>query len=173
MIPFISQYLALPSEWQERGCGIVALKIVLDYWHSKDENNTSLPLEDILELALALGAYKEGIGWSHSGLAELAAQLGYRAWNRDLPHEFKGVTPTQAIMILREDIANGPVLVSIWKNYDPTQKGGHIVVAHAMNTHEIAVIDPEKKDEADGRYTMTIADFEKGFKMRSICVLPG
>lgn len=172
-IPFISQYLALSDEWQERGCGLVALKIVLDYWHSKNENNITLPLADLLELALALGAYHEGIGWSHAGLAELASQLGYRAWNRDLPHEFKGVNATQALIVLREDIVNGPVLVSIWKNYDKEQKGGHIVIAHAVNENEIAVIDPEKTDEADGRYNVTVADFSNGFKMRSICVLPG
>lgn len=171
-ISFISQYTALPKEWGSRGCGLVALKIVLDYWHDINEKNVTLPLPDLLTLALTLGAYKDGIGWSHAGLAELAAGLGYHAWNRDLPREFQGVVASQALFVLREDIASGPVLVSIWKNFNPEEKGGHIVIAHAINDDEIALIDPEKTQEADGRYTISIADFKKGFKMRSICVLP-
>ena len=170
--PFISQYSALSSEWAHRGCGLVALKIVLDFWHNQDTKNLTLPIEVLLERALALSAYREGIGWTHAGLTSLARALGYEAFNRDLPSEHPAVSIDGALSILQSDLLYGPVLVSIWKNFDPIQKGGHIVIVNKVEGEVFSVIDPEMKDEVGGRYDKDRFSFAQGFKMRSICVFP-
>lgn len=171
-LPFISQYSALPSEWGSRGCGLVALKIALDYFHELDNNNQTMPLPQLLETALSSGAYREGIGWSHSGLVHLALGLGYHSWNRDLPKEQAGVTLEQAMNVLKEDVLHGPVLVSVWKSFDPSQKGGHIVVVYKILDGLVSFVDPEKDNEVEGRIEMSAERFAQGFKMRSICLLP-
>lgn len=170
--PFISQYASLPPEWASRGCGLVALKIVLDYWHGEDERNQSIPLFELLERGLASGAYLKGIGWRHAGLAHIATELGYEAFNRDLPKEQEEITAEKAMEVLKADVEKGPVLVSIWKNFDPQQKGGHFVVIHDISDGVVRLVDPEKENEAEGRMDIPKALFIRGFKLRSICLIP-
>lgn len=169
--PFISQH-SLSEEWAYRGCGLVALKMVLDHWNLQDERNRTVPVEELLRSAIVLGAYREGVGWSHSGLVEVAKSLGYDAFNRDLPKERPGIIPGDALMVLAEDIARGPVLASVWKNFDPEQKGGHIVVVYGVGEERISFLDPEKQSEQEGKVECMKKDFLNGYKMRSICVTP-
>ena len=66
-VPFVSQYADLGRhEWRARGCGIASLKMVLDFY------GTHILLEELLSVGLELGAYREGIGWSHGGLVSIA-----------------------------------------------------------------------------------------------------
>lgn len=169
--PFISQY-SLREEWAYRGCGLVSLKMVFDHFNRRDPRNLTVPMEELLRSAILLGAYREGIGWIHTGLVEVAISLGYDAFNRDLPKERPGILPDDSLLILTEDIARGPVLVSVWKNYDPEQKGGHIVVAYGINEERVLILDPEKQREQEGKLELSKKDFLKGYKMRSICVTP-
>ena len=169
--PFISQH-SLREEWAYRGCGLVSLKMVLDHWNLQDERNRTIPMEELLRSAILLGAYREGVGWSHVGLVEVAKSLGYDAFNRDLPKERPEILPDDSFPILAEDTAKGPVLVSMWKNYDPEQKGGHIVVVYRIEKDRIFILDPEKQSEQEGKVEFLKKDFLSGYKMRSICVMP-
>ena len=173
MIPaFISQYATLPPEWGSRGCGLVALKIVLDYWHAIDAQHQTLPLPQLLAEALKDGAYLNGVGWTHSGLASQGNKLGYVSFNRDLPKEHEGMSDSDALDMLKHAVQGGPVLVSVWKGFDPAQKGGHIVVVHEIADGFVRLIDPEKENEAEGYVLMPIEQFGKGFKQRFICLSP-
>ena len=72
-VPFHSQYEGLTDpHWQWRGCGIVALKMVLDYWNGLNGANRTAPTEALLHAGLEAGAYRDGIGWTHGGLVALA-----------------------------------------------------------------------------------------------------
>lgn len=170
--PFISQYATLPPEWGSRGCGLVALKIVLDYWHSVDRRHQTFPLSQLLIGALEDGAYLNGVGWTHGGLAAQGSKLGYKSFNRDLPREHEGMSNSDALDILKKAVLGGPVLVSVWKGFDQAQKGGHIVVVYEISGGYVHLIDPEKESEAEGRTEMSVEQFSKGFKQRFICLSP-
>jgi hypothetical protein len=62
-LPFLSQH-QLPDPWKLRGCGITAMKIILDYWNQIDQENQTETIERLIDRAVASGAYLEGIGWA-------------------------------------------------------------------------------------------------------------
>ncbi len=170
--PFHSQYRELPEEWRHRGCGLVALYSVLEYWE-KERGRSALPtLPDLLEEGIEDGAYIDGIGWSHVGLASLARRNGYEAWNRDLPKESPELAPDEAFGLLAVDISRGPVLASVWKNYDPEEKGGHIVIVYDTRGDQVMVLDPEATSESAAYGIVDRARFLRGWKRRYICALP-
>src|SRR6266540_2358043 len=57
-VPFFSQYSDIKSHlWQYRGCGIVALKMILDFWHKNNKDLPSPAVENLLKEGLTAGAY--------------------------------------------------------------------------------------------------------------------
>ena len=173
-VPFLSQYEGIrDSDWQWRGCGIVSLAMVLHYWHAVDPANRNAGVTELLERGRELGAYREGIGWSHAGIAELARQYGYRAYNRDLaPNGRTPMSVSEALEELRRDVSHGPVLASVFEGLDPERGGGHIVVVTGMDDDLISFNDPEQNVEREGRRILAIRSFGRAFKRRTICIIP-
>lgn len=59
------------DSWTMRSCGIASLRMVLDGFGKNVERHGPM-----IEKGEAAGAYKEGVGWIHWGLAKLAAEYG-------------------------------------------------------------------------------------------------
>ena len=67
-VPYHSQYdPSIPEEWRPRSCGIAALHMALSVKHPG-----VCQTWDLIQEGLAVGAYKQGVGWVHSGLVNLA-----------------------------------------------------------------------------------------------------
>lgn len=172
IIPFTSQK-NLDENWRHRGCGITALKMMLDYWRTEFPLEHTLPLPELLLLGVNRGAYVEGIGWTHAGLASLARELGYEAFNRDFG--IKGKTPKSgkdAFAILKRDVASGPVIASIWKDFTPKGRSGHLVVVTRISASHIEYIDPEEVSVKKASKSVSHQRFTAGFRHFSIVVRP-
>lgn len=173
-VPFVSQYHDLADpEWQWRGCGIVALKMVLDYWHGRDDRNRTIGLDELHKKGLGIKAYKNGIGWSHAGLVQLGRDLGYEAYNRDWAPG--GPTPKDsdaAWEALKLELKNGPVLGSVYSGFKRSRGGGHIVVLAGETDGLVFLNDPEERNEQEGRKAFAIPVFRKAFKRRYIVIRP-
>lgn len=173
-VPFLSQYTDLGDhQWRARGCGIVALKMALDFWHSRDPVNRTGSLDELLRDGIAIGAYREGIGWSHGGLAALARQYGYEAFNADWAPN--GPTPKSAAdawEALLAELADGPVLASVWSGLDPDRGGGHIILITGFSDDLAAFNDPEERTEWEGRKLMAPERLLRAFKRRYVVVRP-
>jgi len=173
-VPFLSQYADLGHhEWRARGCGIVALKMALDFWHARDGRNRTVPLDALLQDGIAEGAYRAGIGWTHTGLAALARAYDYEAFNADWAQN--GPTPKspeEAWQALLGELAAGPVLASVWSGLDPERGGGHIVVVTGFADDLVAFNDPEERTEREGRKLLALNSFLRAFKRRYVVVRP-
>lgn len=128
--PAYSQYTHVSDpEWQYRSCGIVALLMVMEALAQKDLTTP----DALIQEGLALGAYKEGIGWYHRGLANLAATYGFTASN----HDWSKVSAAEAQESLLKELVHGPVIASV-----TTDKGGHLIVVESVIGDDVVTHDP-------------------------------
>src|ERR1043166_6349013 len=142
-VPFSSQYTDLGHhEWRARGCGIASLKMAMDFYRPGPS------LDELLTVGREIGAYREGIGWSHRGLVELARRYGFEGFNADWAE--KGPTPKtvqESCELLLAELQKGPVLASVFAGLDPERGGGHIVVVTGFQDGLIFFNDPEQLSE--------------------------
>lgn len=155
-----SQHLDLShDEHKLKGCGIASLGMLLG---DKITN-----LDELYHLGLDQGAYLPGVGWRHAGLANLAKHFGFKnSYNLDLAKESLDV----ALNKLKEELKQGPVLASVFTNYEPGHKEGHIVVLLSLTDDQAEVLDPAAKDHADIHQFIPTTKFINGWKKRLIVV---
>lgn len=167
-VPFSSQYSDLGHhEWRARGCGIASLKMVMDFYHPGPS------LDGLLAVGREIGAYREGIGWTHRGLVELARRYGFDGFNADWAEN--GPTPKtadEAWQTLVAELAHGPVLASVFAGLDPARGGGHIVAVTGFHDGLVFFNDPEQLTEKEGRKALALAAFLPAFKRRYVVVRP-
>ncbi|MFH1402553.1 MAG: C39 family peptidase [Patescibacteria group bacterium] len=78
-IPYYSQQRDVADEfWQVRACGILCLKMVVDFYGVR-----TLSPDEFLKLALAKGAYHNPNGWLHNKQIEIAADFGLMAFRKE------------------------------------------------------------------------------------------
>lgn len=167
-VPFTSQFADLGDhQWRARGCGIAALKMVMDFWGNAPS------LDELLREGLVAGAYREGIGWSHRGLAMVAQAHGYQASNVDVaPASPTPETADQAWQMLIGELERGPVLVSVWRSLDPQPHGGHIVVLTGWDGTLVSFNDPIERSASEGQKVLVREVFMRLFKQRWIIIHP-
>jgi hypothetical protein len=173
-VPFSSQYTDLGHhEWRARGCGITALKMVMDYWHTIDEANRTASLESVLGEGLRAGAYLPGIGWSHRGLVEIARHFGYDGFNVDAAlNSSASKSAEQAWGMLCAELEHGPVLASVFSGLNPARGGGHIITVTGFHDGLVFFNDPEEMSEREGRKIIAVEAFLSAFKNRYIVIRP-
>lgn len=168
-IPFYSQLADIQKQaWQYRGCGITALKMVLAYWNHRNDLYQNPPLWSLLKTGLRIGAYLPNVGWSHSGLVNIARHYSYDGFNQD---SFK-LTAENAFSRLVNDMKFGPIMASVYNGFDPDKGGGHIVVVTGIENDIVFINDPFEWSERDGAKAMAVSVFLKSFKRRWIAVYP-
>lgn len=155
-----SQYLDLSHDDHKlSGCGIASLGMLLG---DKIKN-----LDELYHLGLEQGAYVPSIGWRHAGLASLAKHLGFKnSYNLDLAKEDLEV----ALNKLKAELAQAPVLASVFANYEVGHKDGHIVVLLSLTDEQAEVLDPAAKNHDDIHQFISAEKFIKGWKKRFIVV---
>ena len=111
------------DHWTFRSCGIASLRMVLDGFGKNVERHGPM-----IEKGVAAGAYKDGVGWIHWGLAHMAAEYGIHA------EALRGKTPEE----LRAALDCGcPCIISVAPFFMGGQpnpyaggiygKGGHLI----------------------------------------------
>lgn len=171
-VPFVSQYEGITDPaWRWRGCGIVALHMVMRFWHSRNPLRAAPSVEALLGRGIEIGAYREGIGWTHRGLVDVARQFGYDGFNAD--HAPNSPTPKSAEevwQLISDALREGPVLASVYHYLDPTHGGGHIIVITGVEDDLVSFNDPEEVNENEGKKFIARSRFLQGFKNRFIVI---
>lgn len=168
MIPMIPYDVPLYSQisdittvaWKQKGCGVADVAMIVEFYKP---NTTSV--QKVLEEALASGAYQKNVGWKHAGLAALATKHGLVGKTVDL----SPLTKETAFGELKNMIKEGPVIASIRRGFDPASPYGHLIVITGFDEKQVYFNDPGKRD---GKRTVAIADFMKGWKKRLIVIRP-
>ncbi|HSX01627.1 MAG TPA: C39 family peptidase [Candidatus Saccharimonas sp.] len=201
-VPYYRQIDAkspLPAHWQERACGVLALKMVLDY-HRAERGEAPTDLQELFDLAYEDGTgFTTAVGWRHEALVRAARHYGFRAWRRNWNLHTAGrelfikegadaatlgrleaQQRREALPTLVETIEAGfPVVISVAKNFDEVDKG-HLVVLTGLRRepelgryHGFYYNDPYAPTEVDrkDRY-VPIARFEDKWKHTAVFVEP-
>jgi hypothetical protein len=163
---YYSQYLDLKEEWRESGCGPVSLLMLMELLGGE---NLPSPNE-LYQAGLDVDGYLNGIGWKHGSLAELARKYGFsNSQAVDLAKrsgENGEIIPLEeALNGLKGALEKGPVLVSVYRYYDPN-RGGHLIVLISLDEEKVVIIDPREK----GEQVWPLVDFLNRWKQRFIIV---
>src|SRR3989344_1331696 len=119
-VPYYSQITDTKNpKWKKDACGITTLKMILDYY-----SPTNLSIDELYQKGLDLGGYKEGVGWYHHSLAQLAKKFGYKAitksWN----------IPTESLKKLNA------------RGFSKKGGSGHLIVIIGFDNKGFVVHDP-------------------------------
>ena len=184
-VPFTSQHddAHVPKEWQDRACGIVALKMISDHGFRSAK---TVPVQILLQTTLDNGGYMQDIGWKHESLVDLAKQNGFHAYRKEfrIPYiiynyapksilDFAGVVSREyGIFYLKRKIKKGIIpIVSL-----STKNGGHLVpvVGYGVNRIERGFYyndSAEKTQESGYHKFISYTDFRKKWRKLSILTI--
>jgi len=174
LVPFISQYIDIGHhEWRARGCGIASLSMVMAYWHSCDSRHPMPALDILLKRGQEIGAYREGIGWSHAGLVRLASEFGYEGYNVDgAPQSPTPKSVDESWAHVLDELERGPILASVYAGLNPQRGGGHIIVITGFENGLVSFNDPEERTQQEGLRNLALNVFLPAFKQRFIVIRP-
>ena len=171
-VPYYSQWLDVKGpDWQRRACGIVALKMTMEF----SDKDTNIPdIDELIKQGLALAnAYDPKFGWVHDGLVALAKSFGFgssfrKEWQIDgSPISFSAGIAS-IVSILEENI---PVLASV-----KSGTGGHLILLIGFKKEGDALKgfyyhDPDAKKASEGMDKFISAkDFLEFWKGRIVVV---
>ena len=172
IVPYYSQKINVSDPyWKERACGVLCLKMVLDFLGTKTP-----ALDEFIQLGVSAGAYGEW-GWTHTGLVSVAMSLGVVMERK----EFRSQDPVEAEKLLNEGInelvssleKEKPVLISAIKKWIETKKF-HMVVLVGFEMDEGVLKgfyyhDPDAYTEGEGENQFVpIETFKKHWRRMAI-----
>jgi len=157
-----SQYLDVRDlKWKWRACGIIALRTILALYGVDDDIPASI--DEWMKFDLVNGAYKEGDGWLHQGLANIASRHNLDAevcdWSR--------LHNKAALGDFLRVLSMGPCIVSIHRDFNPNN-GGHLIVATHADHRSIHYRDPAARTRHDIIRRITFEEFIHGWTRRII-----
>ena len=160
-----SQYLDFKkSRHQKNGCGIVSLLTLMEL---KGGIEKRLPnLDELYELGLQQEAYLEGIGWRHAGLAMLAREHGFL---KSKNFDWAKLSLEQALTRLKKELAKGPVMTSVYSNFD-LKREGHLIVLLSLDDKKATVLDPAVTERSKIKRSISVQKFAKTWKKRIIVI---
>ena len=160
-VPFYSQFKDITSTtWQKVGCGVTSFAMIIAYY----KPNT-VSVNTLLKQGIASGAYLSDAGWTYSGLIQLSKKYGLEGSSYDLAK----VSQKTALVRLKEQLKDGPVIASVHYKFDPKSTIPHLVVIDGIETDIVYYSDPAAKV---GGKQISTADFLKAWKKRFIVIRP-
>lgn len=163
-LPAYSQLLDVADPaYRSRACGAATLAMVLGAC-GLDEAPS---VEDVLARGLEMAAHEDGRGWLHRELAAVARSYGVHAH----PEDWSGDPPEYAWEHLEDAVARGPVVVSVAKEFSPSQ-ASHLVALCAVTPESATVYDPFRDTREGVRYDVPLAFLKEHWTRRIICVHP-
>ena len=190
-VPFYSQKWDL-SQWQKLGfesfedaqywekssCGILCLKMAIDGFLSAQAKALSPSIAEYIKKGVEIGAYKDSVGWSHSGLADLAKEFGFFANNRE------GVSPAELREALKQNFL--PIISIKWAFEDYRSLKEKILFWKKFGGHlALAIWFEDEEEKLKGFYVhhtslrpeynwqskfLPVEKFEQGFTGRCIMI---
>jgi len=173
-VPYYSQKIDVKdTNWKNRACGIVCLKMVLDFY-GKDTPG----LDELIKIGVEMNAYGSS-GWIHQGLVNIATQLNltiYRKEFRSNDYEKVQELLSQGLNEIVESLKDGnPVLVSAVKKFKEVDKF-HIVTltgfkGDSQNPEGFYYHDPDALTKKEGENLfVSIGIFKKYWRRMAIFV---
>lgn len=169
-VPEFSQFLdVVKDEWKNRSCGVVSLSMVLNYFNPRLGN--SILTHWLIDRAMERGdCYLDGKGWKHSGLVALAKEFDFEGECFDFFSESDEKALKKFFCLLK----NGPLIVSVYNDFDSKNAGGHLIVVKGFEKNgevNIFVNDPAMREKNEKRINaIPLNKFTNGWKRRFIAI---
>jgi len=163
-IPYYSQQRDIADEfWQTRACGILCLKMVLDFYGAGAPG-----LDEFIKIAVTKGAYHNPNGWLHSKQVEIASDFGLTAFRKEFGRvSAKNLVGAEdaivysaedGLVYLRNFLAlKRPAIVSVAKKFKDPAKFHQIVLTGFEAGDANGKIegfyynDPDSQNEQEGK----------------------
>ena len=163
-VPKLSQRIDIKSKyWKSRSCGIVSLKMIMDYWKMPTKR---VNLAELIKKGIEVGAYDKRWGWIHAGLVKLAKHYGYKGRNYDWFND----KPQTAYEKMTKKLKL-PIATSIHSGLNP-RKSGHLIVITGIRGKKIYYNDPDSKTRKSIARIASLKKFLTGWKRRIIILRP-
>jgi len=166
-IPRYSQFLDVQQKnWRRRSCGVVALKMLIDYW--ANGNLTTRPtISELIKNGRRVSAFDSTTGWKHGGLVRLARRYTFQAKNFDWADE----SSVRAFKKLKVLVQKFPVIASVYRNLKP-KSTGHLVVITKTTPSHVEYHDPDSRSRSQIKRRASKKTFLAGWKHRIIVIQP-
>ncbi len=158
-VPFYSQFYDIHAvEWQKLGCGIADVAMLIEFYRPGVAS-----VDTLLQEGIDAGAFVNGAGWSHMGLALLAQKYGLKGMAHDLSH----LDMDAAFAQFEEFLKEGPVIASVHYRLEPTNPIPHLIVVNGISNGLVYYNDPAL---ASGGSNISIQGFMDAWKKRFIVI---
>jgi hypothetical protein len=199
-VPYYSQIDSnseLNSYWQRRSCGILALKMVIDFYRMQDKQ-PPVDTAELFEKAMACGGVNEAGNWYHSTIVRTAYEYDLLAWrrrwakaesdwevfraegvNEDSLKLWEQQSRLDSLYSLTSSITRGwPVIVSVARDFDEVDKP-HLVVVTGFKSNGEGVVegfyfnDPyASSEDKQKNHFVSIDHFKAKWNWMGIFVVP-
>ena len=160
-VPFYSQFKDIVSPlWQNVGCGITSLAMVVDFYKPD-----AVSVNSLLKQGIAAGAYENGVGWRYGGLIALSKKYGLSGAYYDLSTLAAGTAFDEFQNLLKD----GPVILSVHNRFNPKSTVPHLVVIDGINNNVVYYNDPAAKT---GEKQISVPAFLASWKEKVIALRP-
>lgn len=187
-VPYYSQFKDTQSQaWQDKACGIVALKMILDFY----QQHGNLTVNELYQKGLDLGGFLENVGWYHHSLANIAQTLGFSAitrnWNIQSDHlpklKSRGFREEdlqimrdqqleEGLFTLKKELEAGhPMIVPLPRGFTPGGSG-HLVVLIGFDGEGWVLHDPDDRERPGSRVRLNNGQFLRLWEKRAIIIYP-
>ncbi len=117
------QTLEEAQHWQERGCGIACIRMVISHFNP----SVTLPsYRELIQLGVDIGAYCSQ-GWIHRGLVNIAKLYDVQG------NDFRRKKTANILSCLK---AGKLCIASVSVGFNPKVKGGHLVVVNGYKSED-------------------------------------
>ena len=158
ILPFYSQFNDITlAKWKKIGCGVASAAMIINYYYPN-----SVSVNTLLQEGINSGAYINGAGWSHQGLANIFIEHGLIGKTFDLSQLSMDKAFEKLNEILEKD---GPSIASVHYTFDPKNKIPHLVVINGVKDGLVYYNDPASDS---GNKTISIEKFKNSWKKRFI-----
>ncbi len=175
-VPYYSQKIDVKDlGWKNRACGIVCLKMAMDFY-KKDTPS----LDELIKIGVETGAYSLS-GWIHQGLIDIAEKFGLRM----VREEFRSDDFAEAEKLREKGINkiveslqdDNPVLVSAVKKFKEVNKFHMMILigfeGDPKNPEGFYYHDPDAESVEEGKNLLVPLEvFQKYWRKMTIFIHP-
>jgi len=165
-VPYYSQRLDVADPfWQPRSCGVVALKMAMDFLAQNKADYKTNSLSELIAEGVSYKGHSMEHGWYHDALLKIARSHGFaESFRKEWASAEEKKEALQYIIAFIEDSI--PVVASI-----KSATGGHLVLLVGYSDDGLWYHDPDAYDREKGKFKfIAIELFLEAWKGRIIVI---
>lgn len=153
-IPLVDQLKDVKDKkWKKKSCTICSVKMMIGFNNKK---YLKVDVGELINEAIKLDGYLEGIGWKHKTISKLAKKYSIKLdFIKKFPKNFK--EKSRWLRKIEDGIIEGkPSMVSVYYKFN-RKNGGHIVLINGIKKNGKIVLgyhiqDPDSRFKGNNYY---------------------